>query len=47
VPLTRYPFRGRGVYLVEGKVAEEFGFFSLEVTAMRRLPFRSDGRFDT
>ncbi len=34
----RYPFRGRGVYLITGKVVEEFGFMSLEVSAMERLP---------
>ena len=33
-----YPFRGRGVYLVTGKVTEEFDFPSIEVEAMEKLP---------
>lgn len=34
----RYPFRGRGVYLITGKVVEEFDFVSLEVSGMERVP---------
>jgi DNA polymerase-3 subunit alpha len=43
--LLKYPFRGKGVYMIEGKAAEEFGFFSLEVSKMKRLPFLADERF--
>ena len=43
--LLRYPFRGKGVYMIEGKSTEEFGFFSLEVSKMNRLPFLADERF--
>ncbi len=38
--LKQYPFRGQGVYLLKGKVAEEFGFPSLEVEKMARLPYK-------
>lgn len=41
--VQRYPFRGRGIYLISGKVAEEFGYFSLEATSMRKLPFKHRG----
>lgn len=43
--LAKYPFRGKGVYIIEGKATEEFGFFSLEVFKMNRLPFLEDERF--
>ena len=36
--LHKYPFRGRGIYRIEGKVDEEFGFCSLTVTAMEKVP---------
>jgi DNA polymerase III alpha subunit len=32
-----YPFRGAGCYLIEGKVVEDFGFPSLEVTRCEKL----------
>jgi DNA polymerase III alpha subunit len=41
--VSRYPFRGRGMYLLNGKVAEEFGYFSLETHTMRKIPFRPRG----
>lgn len=40
-----FPFRGRGVYLLLGKVVEEFGFPSVEVTKMAKLPLQSDPRY--
>jgi len=40
-----FPFRGRGVYLIMGKVVEEFGFASVEVQKMAKLPFISDPRY--
>jgi DNA polymerase-3 subunit alpha len=42
--LKQYPFQGRGLYLILGKVVEEFGFPSLEVEKMARLPIHSDPR---
>ncbi|MTB49981.1 DNA polymerase III subunit alpha [Lewinella sp. W8] len=43
--LARFPFRGRGVYCITGRVAREFGFPSLEVYGMERLPYLADERF--
>jgi error-prone DNA polymerase len=42
--LNKYPFTGPGIYLVEGRVTEEFGFPSVEVHKMARLPARPDPR---
>lgn len=33
-----YPFRGKGCYLIQGKVVEEFGFSSIEVLQFAKLP---------
>ncbi len=38
--LKKYPFRGPGVYLLLGRITEEFGVPSLEVEKMDRLPLR-------
>lgn len=43
--LKTYPFRGYGVYLVLGTVTEEFGFPSITVEKMAKLPFRKDPRY--
>mgnify|MGYP006287200165 FL=1 len=43
--LKKYPFRGYGVYLILGKVVEEFGFPSLEVKKMAKLPLQPDARY--
>lgn len=37
----KHPFRGRGCYLLKGKVTEEFDHLSLEVSEMRRLDDRN------
>lgn len=39
--LRQYPFTGQGVYLLEGKVTEEFDYPSLEVKKMARLPYKT------
>ena len=36
---SKYPFRGRGVYRLTGKVVEEFDFFTLEVNRMEKLNY--------
>ncbi len=41
----RYPFRGKGIYRISGKVMEEFGCISVEVTRMDRLPIVADPRY--
>ncbi|MBL4578431.1 MAG: DNA polymerase III subunit alpha, partial [Flavobacteriales bacterium] len=33
----RYPFRGPGCYIIKGKVTNEFGFISIEVSELHRL----------
>jgi len=38
--LKLYPFRGDGVYLLLGKLVEEFGFPSLEVEKMAKMPLK-------
>jgi DNA-directed DNA polymerase III PolC len=40
-----YPFRGRGVYAITGKVVEEFGFYSLEVITMYKEDTIEDPRY--
>jgi DNA polymerase-3 subunit alpha len=40
--LKNYPFRGDGIYLILGKVVEEFGFTSLEVEKMAKMPFKAN-----
>ncbi len=42
----RYPFRGKGIYRITGKVVEEFDFLSVEVMKQERMPYVSDPRFD-
>ncbi len=37
--LAKYPFQGSGIYLILGKVVEEFGFPSIEVEKMARLSY--------
>lgn len=42
--LKAYPFKGLGVYLILGKVVEEFGFPSIEVEKMAKLEIKGDPR---
>ena len=42
--VARWPFRGRGIYCIKGKVVEEFGFVSIEVDEMRKLNVIDDPR---
>ena len=41
----KYPFRGKGIYAIYGKVAEEFGHFTIEVEQMEKIPYRKDVRY--
>ena len=43
--LKKYPFRGPGIYLILGKVEEEFGFPSLTVEKMAKLPLKKISYF--
>jgi len=43
--LAAYPFKGRGCYAIEGVIVDDFGFPSMEVTRMEKLPFVKDERY--
>lgn len=43
--LKQYPFRGPGIYLILGKVVQEFGFPSVEVEKMAKLGVTTDPRY--
>jgi len=43
--LARYPFQGKGCYMIQGKIVEDFGFPSMDVTKMKKLPFVKDERY--
>ncbi len=42
--VKKYPFRGKGIYLLLGKVVSEFGYASLEVEKMAKMPLQPDPR---
>ncbi|MEZ4739619.1 MAG: DNA polymerase III subunit alpha [Flavobacteriales bacterium] len=42
---ARYPFRGRGVYILNGYVEEEFGHCSLRTERVEKLPWKPDPRY--
>jgi DNA polymerase-3 subunit alpha len=43
--LARYPFKGKGCYMLTGKIVEDFGFPSIEVDKMEKLPYIKDERY--
>jgi DNA-directed DNA polymerase III PolC len=43
--LNNYPFKGSGTYLILGKVVEEFGYPSIEVEKLAKLPVKRDLRY--
>ena len=42
--LEAAPFRGPGIYRLQGRVMEEFGSFTVEVVHQERLPYREEVR---
>ncbi len=44
--LKEYPFKGWGVYLILGKVTEDFGVPTIEVQKMAKLDIEPDNRFN-
>jgi len=42
--VNEYPFRGDGIYLIFGRIVEEFGFPSLEVEKMAKMPLKKNPR---
>ena len=43
--LKRYPFLGNGVYMLKGRVIEEFDFYCIEVSYMKKQHYIEDPRF--
>ncbi|MEL6637978.1 MAG: DNA polymerase III subunit alpha [Bacteroidota bacterium] len=43
--LQRHPLRGKGIYRIVGKVVLDFGFPSVEVTELEKLPLVRDERY--
>lgn len=41
-----FPFRGKGIYEITGKVVSEFDFISLEIQTLRKIPFCNDPRYE-
>ena len=39
-----YPFYGKGIYRIEGKITAEYDYYTLEVRSMSKLPFMEDIR---
>jgi DNA polymerase-3 subunit alpha len=44
--LAKYPLRGAGIYLVEGKIVLEYGCPSIEVIRCAKMPLKPDPRSD-
>lgn len=44
--LRQYPFTGSGCYLLYGKIVVEFGYPSIEIAKMARLPMIPDPRYE-
>lgn len=43
--VARYPYRGKGIYRLTGKVVEEFGYYTLEIQSQERLAYIEDVRY--
>lgn len=43
--VLKYPFRGKGIYAIYGKVSEEFGHYTIEVEKIAKMPYRADVRY--
>ena len=41
---TNFPFYGKGIYHIRGKITEEYAYFTLEVSYQEKLPFAEDVR---
>jgi len=42
--LRKYPYRGSGMYLLEGIVTEEFGYATINIEKQAKLPLEGDPR---
>ena len=43
--LKRCPFKGKGMYVIQGRVVLDFGFPSVEVVHMEKVPYVADERY--
>ncbi len=43
--LKKYSFQGSGIYIMLGKIVEDFDFPSIEVYRMEKMPYVKDGRY--
>jgi DNA polymerase-3 subunit alpha len=43
--LRKHPFQGHGIYLLYGKITEEFGYYSLEIIKSEKLIYTDDPRY--
>ena len=43
--LKCYPFSGNGIYMLKGRVVEEFDFYCIEVSYMKKQHYIEDPRF--
>jgi len=43
--LKKYPYKGQGIYLLYGKITQEFGFPGMTVEKMAKLPYKADPRY--
>jgi len=43
--LRRYPYKGKGIYLIYGDITEEFGYPGMTAAKMARLPYKADPRY--
>ena len=43
--LAKYPFKGKGCYLITGKIVDDFDFPSMDVYKMEKLPYVKDERY--
>ena len=43
--LAKYPFRGKGIYLMSGRIVLDFGFPMIEVDVLEKLPMVKDERY--
>ena len=42
----QFPFRGKGLYKIQGRVTEEFEFFSIEASALYKVSMIPDPRYE-
>ena len=43
--VERSPYRGRGCYIIKGRIVEDFGFPSLEAECMDKMNWVKDERY--